>query len=82
MSKVTKNNPNLAAVRAAKAKAVKLFASNPNVTGIGIARMNGGFGVKLNFVTQPSEKDRVPQEIDGVPIRVEVVGSIGARKAD
>jgi hypothetical protein len=78
MSKVKKGNPDLAAARAAKTKADKLFGSNPNVTGIGIARMDGGFGVKLNFVTRPSRKDRVPKKIDGVPIRVEVVGPITA----
>jgi hypothetical protein len=78
MSKEKKGNPDLVAAQAAKAKAAELFRSNPKVTGIGIARMVGGFGVKLNFVTQPSKKDRVPKEIDGVPIRVEVVGPITA----
>jgi hypothetical protein len=78
MSKAMKGNPDLAAARAAKAKATKLFATNPKVTGVGIARMDGGFGVKLNFVTRPSRKDHVPEQIDGVPIRVEVVGSITA----
>jgi hypothetical protein len=78
MSKEMKGNPDLAAARAAKAKATKLFSTNPNVTGIGIARMDGGFGVKLNFVTRPSKRDHIPEEIDGVPIRVEVVGQITA----
>jgi hypothetical protein len=67
--------------RAAKAKVAKLVGRHPDVTGIGIARIEGGFGVKLNLV-RGTLADRVPSEIDGVPVRVETVGRVSKRRRD
>ena len=64
--------------RAAKRKALKLF-DQQDVVGIGIARVEGGYGLKVNLQQPLAEQGAVPQEIDGVPIRFEVVGPIRKR---
>jgi hypothetical protein len=64
--------------QAAKAKVRELLGKNRDVTGIGIARIGRGYGVKLNLV-EGTIADLVPNEIDGVPIRVETVGRISKR---
>jgi hypothetical protein len=61
--------------RAAKAKVTKLVGKHPDVNGIGVARIGGGYGVKVNLL-KGTLADRVPGEIDGVPVRVETVGRI------
>jgi hypothetical protein len=43
------------------------------VNGIGITRVGDGFGLKLNL-TDASAEHSVPSEIDGVSVRVVVVG--------
>jgi hypothetical protein len=64
--------------RAAKVKVTKLVGKHRDVTGIGIARIGRGYGVKLNLV-EGKIADLVPGEIDGVPVRVETVGRITKR---
>jgi hypothetical protein len=63
--------------RAAKERAKILFALNASVVGIGINRIaGGGFGVKVNL-SEPLPPDvDLPETIDGVPVRIEVVGTI------
>lgn len=63
--------------RAAKSKATALLASLP-VVGVGITRVGDGYGVKVNLSVQVSS-DAVPDKIDGVPIKTEVVGTIQKR---
>jgi hypothetical protein len=64
--------------RAAKAKVAKLIGKHPDVTGIGIARVGTGYGVKLNLVEGTLDAT-VPRKIDGVPVKVETVGRISKR---
>lgn len=61
--------------RAAKAKVTRMLAGHPDVRGVGVARVADGFAVKVNLAREPAET-LVPAEVDGVPIRVEVVGEI------
>jgi hypothetical protein len=68
-------NATLEQARAAKAKVRKLVGDHPDVNGIGIAPIGDGYGVKLNLV-EGTLADRVPREIDGVPVWVETVGPI------
>lgn len=68
--------PTLDEARAAKSKALTLLRNAPSVVGVGIARLNGGYCVKVN-VSQ-SRRD-MPADIDGVPVRVEVVGALRKR---
>ena len=59
--------------RAAKEKAKRLFTSN---VGVGITRVNDGYGVKVNLRTPISKDASIPTSIDGVPVQFEVVGEI------
>ena len=64
---------------AAKELAKVLFAQKASVVGVGINRVAGGFGVKVNL-SEPAPPDAdLPETIDGVPVRVEVVGAIRKR---
>jgi len=72
-------NADLERARAAKERAKVIFAGKASVVGIGINRVAGGFGVKVNL-SEPAPPDAdLPETIDGVPVRVEVVGAIHKR---
>ena len=62
--------------RAAKERAKVLFAKKASVVGIGINRVGGGFGVKVNLSEPAPPGADLPETIDGVPVRVEVIGTI------
>lgn len=70
----TPNNTSLEQARAAKPKASLLLASLP-VVGLGITRVGDGYGLKVNL-DQKVPDDAVPDQVDGVPIKIEVVGKI------
>jgi hypothetical protein len=63
----------LDAARSAQQHLAEILSDVPQVNGIGITRIDDGFGLKLNL-TDASAEDAVPAEIDGVSVRVEVVG--------
>ncbi len=65
--------------RAAKERAKVIFADDPSVIGIGITRVGEGYGVKVNLGATPASDANLPDSIDGVPIRIEVVGPIRKR---
>lgn len=65
--------------RAVKDRARDLYAKHAPVVGVGITRVDGGFGVKINLGTPPPPGSALPESIDGVPVRVEVVGTIRGR---
>jgi len=69
------NHATLDDARAAKAKVLAAFGDDPAVVGIGITRIGEGYGVKLNLETPPAPDANLPKDVDGVPIRVEVVGT-------
>jgi hypothetical protein len=60
--------------RAAKAKMASQLAGVPEVNGIGIAMLEGGYGVKVNLRKESSTV--IPEEIDGVPVIVDVIGEV------
>ena len=64
--------------RAAKQRAWDVFAPLAEVVGVGLTRIEGGYCVKINLRQAPAEGVLLPQEVDQVPVRVEVVGQ--ARK--
>jgi hypothetical protein len=68
----------LSQARAAKAKVVELMKGSDAVNGVGIARQGAGYAVKLNLA-RPANTDAVPSRVDGVPVKVEVVGQIEKR---
>jgi hypothetical protein len=73
------NHSTLDEARAAKAKVIAAFAYDPSVNGIGITWVDEGYAVKLNLKTPPTAESLFPDQIDGGPIKVDVVGDI--RKA-
>ncbi|MEI7687460.1 MAG: hypothetical protein WCL32_20825 [Planctomycetota bacterium] len=67
--------------QAAKAKAVRVFT---DLVGAAVAvgietRGDEKFGLKVNLPAPPPAHVTLPQSIDGVPVRVEVVGTIRKR---
>ncbi len=60
--------------RAARERAKSLFAGKAAVVGIGLTRVGDGYGVKVNLESPPAANARLPETIDGVPVRIEVVG--------
>jgi hypothetical protein len=64
--------------RAAKAVALERLGKCglENIVGVGITRTANSYAVKVNLGRSPAGEMRLPQEIDGVPLQFEVVGSI------
>jgi hypothetical protein len=73
------NGKTLDEARAAKPKALAAFSRQASVVGVGITRVDDGYGVKVNLGEPPSAGTVLPESIDGVPVRVEVVGTIRKR---
>ena len=72
-----RNIVTLQQARAVKEKAVKEFRG-PGVVGVGITKVGKNYGIKVN-VRSVADADSFPKRIDGVPIKVEVTGSIYPR---
>ena len=62
--------------RAAKARAHGVFSKLGEVVGVGITTIGSKYGLKINLASQPEKATELPTEVDGVPVRVEVVGRI------
>jgi hypothetical protein len=62
--------------RAAKARAKVLLRNvAPGAPmGIGITKLDGGYGVKVNLQKALSSDIALPSEVDGVPLRFEITG--------
>jgi len=71
----------LTEARAAKEKLLRQVAERPEVNGVGIARGQSGYAIKVNLSEELSGK-KLPTQVDGVPVRVEVVGQISKRAAN
>jgi hypothetical protein len=68
----------LAAARSAKRKAARRLARVPQVNGIGVMRVEAGYGLKVDLA-EAVEPGVIPDTVDGVPLRAEVVGRIRRR---
>ena len=65
--------------RAAKRKASARLARLPQVTGIGIVRLQGGYGLKVNLAEKVAA-GTIPDTVDDVPLHAVVVGRIRRRR--
>ena len=65
--------------RAAKPAALAAFERLADVLGIGITRIGDDYALKINLREAPSSTADLPSQIDGVPVRVEIVGTIRKR---
>lgn len=75
MSEQTVNPATMEAARAAKTKFIDQFGEIDEINGIGIALLDEGtYGVKVNL--REATDQTFPTEIDGVPIVLDIVGTI------
>jgi hypothetical protein len=65
--------------RAAKARAHIVFSKLADVVGVGITTIGSEYGLKVNVSSPPPSSTTLPKRVDGVPVRVEVVGKIRKR---
>ena len=74
---MTKSGVTLKQAQAAKAATLKLFAELVGEVSVGItAWEDGGYGLKVNLTSPPAPSTHFPTEVNGVPVRVEVIGRI------
>lgn len=73
---MSKQTQQLEAARAAKGKVLSLFARFGQVSGVGITRKGDQYALKVNLESEPDTPVDWPDEIDGVPVVVHVVGQI------
>jgi hypothetical protein len=66
--------------RAAKDAAKTALAAIPGVVGIGITKIGGDYALKVNLSAALPPGVRLPDDIAGVPLRVELVGTIRKRR--
>jgi hypothetical protein len=62
--------------RNAKQEAAALFSRFATVVGIGITKVDDGYGIKVNLQEAPPPGIVLPQSVLGVPVKIEVVGRI------
>jgi hypothetical protein len=72
-------NVTLDRARAAKATVVQQFSHLAEVVGVGITKVQDDYAVKVNLSRPVSAGSELPTEIGGVPVRVEVTGSLAPR---
>ncbi len=62
--------------RSAKSEAAKEFSRHGEVMGVGIVKVGDGYGLKVNLKQLADDHALLPQSVQGVPTRCEVVGVI------
>ena len=70
------NTSTLEEARSAKKQVLRMLEGMPELAGVGIARAGSGYGVKVNLSAPPARDAALPETVDGVPVRVEIVGVI------
>lgn len=65
--------------RAAKKVAQARLEAAGQTAAVGITRFDGEYAVKVNIATAHGADAGVPTQIDGVPVHVEVVGTVRKR---
>ena len=73
MARIT---PELEKAQAAKSKAAPVFGRYAPVCGVGLTRRKGVYAVKVNLEAEPAAGAELPEEIDGVPVVVHVMGKL------
>ena len=69
-----------AAARAAKSTLAERLSGDPGVVGIGLARRDSGYVLKVNLA-DATAAPRVPGDVDGVVVVTEVIGPVRALDA-
>ena len=63
------------AARAARSALASRLAAEPGVVGIGLARRESDYVVKVDLA-DATAADRVPRDVDGVRVVTEIVGAV------
>lgn len=79
MMKRTMPAVTLKQAKAAKQTAAARLRAVTEIVGIGITRVAGEYAVKINLREAVTPKTKVPDEIDGVQVCVEITGEITSR---
>ena len=66
--------------RAAKARALEIFGRLGVVASVGITRVGGGYGLKINLREALGPGVALPTVVEGVPVRVDVIGTVRPRE--
>jgi hypothetical protein len=66
--------------RAAKALAKSALVGVPGIVGIGLTKLGDDYALKVNLLEPLPGDVHVPDQVAGVPVRVEVVGVIRKRR--
>lgn len=66
--------------QAAQDHLVDTLGEHPDVNGVGIARADGGYVLKVNVRTDRA-REAIPPEVDGVTVQVQIIGRIRKRQA-
>lgn len=69
--------PTRADARAAKSVLAASLGADPGIVGIGLARRQSDYVLKVNLVDSAAAL-RVPEDVDGVQVVTEVVGTVRA----
>jgi hypothetical protein len=72
---MTEHESSLDAARAAKEKIRELLIGFDEVRGLGLTSVGSRYAVKVNLSEQP-ENLSLPDDVDGVPVVIDVVGAI------
>ncbi len=64
-----------ALARAAKSTLAARLSDDPDVVGVGLARRSGAYVVKVDLADEGAAR-RVPGDVDGVQVVVEVIGAV------
>ena len=70
--------PTRADARAAKSVLAESLGGDPGIVGIGLARRQSDYVLKVNLVDSAAAL-RVPEDVDGVQVVTEVVGTVRAQ---
>jgi len=76
---IAMNTSTLEEARAAKRQALTVFSSLVEVVGVGITRIDEGYGLKINLLENPRPDVRLPEAVDNVPVRTAIVGKVAKR---
>lgn len=64
-----------ATARAAKSALASRFAADPGVAGVGLARQDAEYVVRVDL-TEAGAGGRVPHDVDGVRVVTHVIGTV------
>ena len=62
--------------RQTKQRVTDLFGRYGKVVGTGIITVDDGYGIKINLLDEPPHGIVLPDRVEGVPVKVEVVGPV------